>query len=110
MKFFQRAIDGSNSYCECAREQATYFQNADKDMKPIGELLTDNGSFVANVPPSDGELPAPLPMPVMNFGDQEQVQNESDHLPLPCMNFEPKKDKDKKVNSDDLLPLPSMQF
>jgi len=127
MKFYQRDVDNSDSYCECERSKATYYQNKDGDIKPIGEMLddvqdndvVDNSNFVRNLPPSNGSLPEPLLMPTMNYGDDDEqiLQDFDSPLPLPVMNFDKPKNKDKKVrvnqgvvNNDDFLPLPSIKF
>ena len=89
MKFYQRAIDNSQSFCECTRDRATYFQNADGDIVPVGELfdakvdndLASNSRVVRlSIPSSNENLPEPLPMPTMNFDseDEQVIQNDSE--------------------------------
>ena len=103
MKFYERAIDGTNSYTEVEKDKASFFQNANGDIKPIGELLANkdnnihldvNGNeIITNVPANDSNLPEPLLMPSMNFDKKEKknedvVQtNEAEGLPLPIMKF-----------------------
>jgi len=125
--FLQRSLSDPNTYATSKeRKVATHFTRDGGPIRPLGELLVDDvqdndvvdNSFVANIPPDSNEtLPEPLPMPVMNFGEQdEQVNTNSEHLMLPKMNFD-KKGKSKKatgptVSLDGIepLPLPSMQF
>jgi len=123
MQFLQQAITNKNSFLDCETERATHFRDPDDgSIRPISELdgimIDNNAELVNNLPPSNGSLPEPLPMPVMNFGDDEQVvQNDFDGLPMPKMNFDKPKNKDKKateptVSLDGIepLPMPSMKF
>ena len=101
MKFYERAIDGTNSYTEVEKDKASFFQNANGDIKPIGELLANKGNnihldvngneVITNVPANDGTLPEPLLMPSMNFDKKEKKDktkaDDGEHLPLPSMKF-----------------------
>ena len=95
---FQRALNGSHSYCECPREHGTYYRNESGDIQPIGELLEAelntntvvNSRIVRLNEQSGDKLPEPLPMPVMNFekkGKEKEATRNDNILPLPTMQF-----------------------
>ncbi len=118
MKFFQRAINNSQSYCECKKSEATYYQNAAGSMKPIGELLNTNvnNNFVANVPTHK-----PLGLPDMTDLINEksgQVQNitisksSEPGLPLPSLTqmiLEDAKQRNK-FNSQNIKPIKNQNY
>ena len=110
MQFLQRSIINKNSYVECEESEATYYRDPnDGQIKPVGELVANSRVERLSIPSSD-KLPEPLPMPVMNFGDDDEPVKNSEHLSLPSFNFEAK-DKDKEDKRfDNGLQLPIMQF
>lgn len=100
MKYFQRALNNTNSYCECKKSEATYFTNSDGDMKPIGQLLQTNvnNNFVANVPKPTHK---PLGRPSMD----EMIKQETEQR-----NSKFDKKTVKQNNIYDANGLPSMDF
>lgn len=134
---FHKRSDKNNEITETNdRNEAIYFSIDNGSLHPISALTDEivatnkagndihldvNGNkVVVNIPPSNENLPEPLLMPVMNFGDEDDeqvVQNDFDGLPMPKMTFnKPGKKQDKKVpassngNLPEPLPLPVMKF
>lgn len=109
MQYLQQSITNKEAFCECERERASHFRSpADGSIRPISELSTfiANSRVVRLSDSSSNELPKPLPMPVMNFGDDDEQVDNSQHLPMPKLDFE-KKEKDED-NRNDFLPLPTL--